>query len=115
MRISDSGGAKSAMNYIYGALLLHSAKKEVDEKGLKKVLTATGADVDENRLKALIAALSEINIDEALKTASVAQVSAAAQPVETKEPVKEEKKEEKPAEEEKKDEEALDGLGALFG
>jgi large subunit ribosomal protein L12 len=102
------------MNYIYAALLLHSANKPVDEKSLKKVLDSAGIESDESRVKALVAALSEVDIDEALKTATAipAAAPAAAAPAEEK-PAKEEKK--KPKEEEKKDEEALEGLGALFG
>lgn len=101
------------MNYIYAALLLHSAKKPVDEKSLKKVLDSAGIESDGNRVKALVAALSEVDIDEALKTATAipAAVPAAA-PAEEK-PAKGEKKPKE--EEEKKDEEALEGLGALFG
>ena len=34
------------MEYIYGALLLHSAGKEIDEENLKKVLTDAGVSVD---------------------------------------------------------------------
>ncbi|MGC8850275.1 MAG: 50S ribosomal protein P1 [Candidatus Bathyarchaeia archaeon] len=99
------------MNYIYAALLLHSAGKPVDEKNLKDVLSAAGINPDENRVKALVAALSEIDIDEALKVAVSAP--APVQPAEAKPAA--EKKEEKPKEEEKKEEEALEGLGALFG
>ena len=101
------------MDYIYAALLLHSAKKPIDEKSLKSVLSAAGINPDESRVKALVAALSEIDIDEALKAAVTAPAPAPAQPAEAK--PAEEKKEEKPKEEEKKEEEALEGLGALFG
>lgn len=101
------------MKYVYAALLLHSASKPIDEANLKKVLTAAGIDVDEARVKALTAALSEIKIDDVLKQASSvtyapaapapAAAPAAAAPAEAKKT------------EEKKEEEALAGLGALFG
>jgi large subunit ribosomal protein L12 len=97
------------MEYVYAALLLHSAGGKVTEDGVKKVLTAAGAKVEEPRVKALVAALSEIKIEDALKAAQTmptAAAPAAAAPAEAK---KEEKKEEK------KNEEALAGLGALFG
>ena len=102
------------MKYIYAALLLHSASKPIDEANVKKILTAAGADVDEARVKALTAALSEVKIDEVLKEASSVSVAPATQaqattPAETK-PSAEAKKGE-----EKKEEEALEGLGALFG
>ena len=97
------------MEYVYAALLLHSAGEKVTEEGVKKVLTAAGVKSDEPRVKALVAALSEIKIEDALKAAQAMPVAAAAAPAEAK------KDEKKPAEEKKKDEEALAGLGALFG
>jgi large subunit ribosomal protein L12 len=97
------------MEYVYAALLIHSSGGKITEDEVKKVLNAAGAKVEEPRVKALVAALSEIKIDDALKAAQTiptAAAPAAAAPTETK---KEEKKEEK------KSEEALAGLGALFG
>jgi large subunit ribosomal protein L12 len=99
------------MESVYAALLLHKLNKEVNEENLKKVLQAAGAQPDEVKTKALVAALSEVNIDEALKSAVVAPAPAAAAPAEAvpKEAKKEEKKEEE------KEEEALAGLSSLFG
>ena len=97
------------MEYVYAALLLHSAGDKVTEDGVKKVLTAAGVKVEEPRVKALIAALSEIKIEDALKAAQTMQVAAAPAPAAPTEAKKEDKKEEK------KSEEALAGLGALFG
>jgi len=103
------------MKYVYAAMLLHSSGQKISEENVKKVLTAAGVNFDEARVKALVAAISEVNIDEAIKAASVIAVPApgpAAAPT-AGEGKKEEKK---PAEEEKKkEEEALAGLGALFG
>lgn len=102
------------MEYVYGALLLHSVGKEVNEKNLKKVMDASGAKVDDVKVKALISSLEGVNIGDAIKTAApvaTAQAPAAA-PVEGK---KEEKKEEKKKEEEKTEEEAAAGLASLFG
>jgi len=98
------------MEYVYAALLLHSAGGEVTEDNVKKVLTAAGIKAEEPRVKALVAALSEIKIDDALKAAQAAPVAAA--PAVATEAKKEEKK---PEDEKKKGEEALAGLGALFG
>ena len=97
------------MEYIYAALLLHKAGKPVDEASIKKVLEAAGIAVDDGRVKALVAALQDVNIDEAIKEAAIAPVAAApvAAAVEEK---KEKKKEEK-----KDDGAAAAGLGALFG
>jgi large subunit ribosomal protein L12 len=97
-------------SYMYAALVLHKAGKKVDEAGLTSVVKAAGVDVDTVKVKALASALSEVNIDEALKSAAtmaVAAAPAAAAPAA--------KAEEKPKVEEKKEEEALAGLASLFG
>jgi len=104
------------MEYVYAALLLHKAGKEVTESTVKAVMTAAKVTVDEARVKALVAALDGVNIDEAIKKAAVAApVAVAAAPAAG--PAPEAKKEEKKdKEEEKKAEEAAAaGLGALFG
>lgn len=101
------------MEIVYAALLLHSLGKKIDEAGVKKVMEAAGAKVDSAQVKALVANLKDVNIDEAIKGAALAQATAA--PVEEakgKEKAKEEKEEEK---KEEKAEEAAAGLGALFG
>ena len=67
------------MEYIYSAMLLHKAGKEVTEDAVKAVLTAAGVAVDEARVKALVAALQGVNIEEAIqKAATVAAASAVA-------------------------------------
>jgi len=101
------------VKYVYAALLLHSAKKPITEENMKKILSAAEIEIDEARVKSLVASLAEINIDEAIKssTSLIAQPAVAPQPAAEKA----EKKEEKPKKEEKKEEEALAGLGALFG
>jgi len=100
------------MEYVYAALLLHSAGGKITEDSVKKVLTAAGVKTDEPRVKALVAALSEIKIDDALKAAQAMPAAAApaAAPAEAKKDKKEGAEDEK-----KKGEEALAGLGALFG
>ncbi len=100
------------MEYVYAAMVLHAAGKKIDENNLSKVLQAADIQVNEARVKALVAALEGINIDEAIKSAVIPSVAAtpAAAPA-----AKAEKKEEKKVEEEKKEEEALAGLSALFG
>ena len=96
------------MEYIYAALLLHKAGKEVTDAHVKKVLEAAGVPADDGRIKALLAALDGVNIDEAIKSA--APVAVAAAPAAAAAPKKEEKKEEK-----KDDGAAAAGLGSLFG
>jgi large subunit ribosomal protein L12 len=94
------------MEYVYSALLLHSAKQPVNEGNIKKVLQSVGVTPDEGKVKALIASLEGVNIDEAIQQAAVAVAAPAA---------KEEKAEEKEEDEGKKAEEAAEGLSALFG
>ena len=101
------------MEYIYAALLLHKLGKPVNEENLTSVVKATGMAPDEVKIKALASALSEVNIDEALKSAaSMAAAPAMAGPAQGAPAAK---AEEKPKEEEKKEEEALQGLASLFG
>jgi large subunit ribosomal protein L12 len=101
------------VKYVYAALLLHSSAQPITEENVKKVVSAAGSQVEEVQVKALVAALSEVNIDEALKSATTMAAVAAAPPA----AAPAEKKEEKKAgeDEKKKEEEALAGLGALFG
>ncbi len=101
------------MEYVYAALLLHAAGKKVDEKAVTKVLEAAGAKPDSTRVKALVASLKDVNIDEAIKNASAVQAVAAA-PTATA-GAKPEAKEEKKQEEKKTEEEAAEGLAGLFG
>jgi large subunit ribosomal protein L12 len=79
---------------------------------VKNVVKAAGVTPDEVRVKALVAALGEVNIEEALKAAPVA-VAAAAPAAGGAAPAAQAKAEEK--KDEKKEEEALEGLSSLFG
>jgi large subunit ribosomal protein L12 len=99
------------MEYIYAAMLLHTTGEEINEGNVKKVLESAGAEADDARIKALIAALEDVDIEEAMeKTAVAAAAPVAAAPV--AESVEEEEEEE---DEEEQEEEAAAGLGALFG
>ncbi len=100
------------MEYVYAALLLHKLGKPVSEENLTSVVKATGVAPDEVKIKALASALSEVNIDEALKNAATIAVAPAAAAAPGAPAAK---AEEKPKEEEKKEEEALQGLASLFG
>lgn len=101
------------MEYIYAALLLHNAGKDITEESVSAVLSAAGAEVNESRAKALVAALEDVDIEEAMATAAFAPAAAAAAAA----PAAEAAAEEAPAEEEKAEEEesGMAGLGALFG
>jgi len=104
------------MENVYAAMLLHKAGKEINEENVTSVLTASGITVDAVQVKALVASLSEVDIDEAIKAAPTMMAAApapAAAPAAEEKP-KEDKK--KKAEEDKaKEDAALEGLGALFG
>ena len=102
------------MEYVYAALVLHELGVNITATKVKGILEAAGAKIDESRVKALVAALKEVNVEEALKTAVTAAAPVAAAPVAAaseKSAPKEKKKKEKPEEEENTDL----GLGALFG
>ena len=106
------------MEYIYSAMLLHSAGKKITEENIKKVLTAAGVKADAAKIKALAASLEGVNIEDAIKTAAV-PVAAAPAPAATEETAPaegkpEEKKKKEKKEEEVSEEEAAAGLGALF-
>ena len=111
------------MEYVYASLLLHYAKRPITEDNLRKVLEAAGIEVDEVRVKAVVAALSGVNIDEAIKSAGVPAMAVAAQPVQpaaqpatTPEGAKAEAEAKKEEEKKKEEsEEAIEGLAALFG
>ncbi|MGE5188172.1 MAG: 50S ribosomal protein P1 [Betaproteobacteria bacterium] len=108
------------MENIYAAMLLHKAGKEINEASVTKVLEAAGLTVDAVQVKALVASLSEVNIDEAIKAAptmmAAAPVAAPAAGAEAKPAAAPAEDKKKKAEEEKaKEEAALEGLGALFG
>src|SRR5688500_16080200 len=66
------------MEYVYAALLLHKLKQNITEDSVKSVVQAAGVTPDDVRVKALVAALSEVQIDEVLKAAPVAVAAAAA-------------------------------------
>ena len=105
------------MENIYAAMLLHKASKEINEESVTKVLTAAGVTVDAIQVKALVASLSEVNIEEAIKAAPAMMAAApVAAPAEQKSTAAAPEDKKKKAEEEKaKEEAALEGLGALFG
>ena len=104
------------MEYVYAAMLLHKAGQKVDEHNVKHVLEAAHVKVDDARVKALVAALEGVNIDEAIEKAAIAQVAMAA-PAASGEHKHEAKADhaKKAAEEKKSEEAAAAGLGALFG
>ena len=100
------------MEYVYAAMLLHSAEKEINDDAVSAVLKAAGVDVDAARVKALVASLSGVDIAEAMATAVAAPAAAAPAAAAASADAA-------PAEEEEEEEEddggGFEGLGSLFG
>jgi len=102
------------MEYVYAALMLHKLKKEITEENVTSIVKASGAELNEAKVKSLVASLADVNIEDAIKAAPVAVAAApAAAPAEGGEGKKEEKKDE--AASGKSEEQAMEGLSALFG
>ena len=105
------------MEYVYAAMLLHSAGKGIDDKAVSSVLKAAGVEADGARVKALVASLGSVDIDEAMATAVAAPVASAAPSAssggagaESAAPAEEEA-----AEEPEEEAGGFEGLGSLFG
>ncbi len=114
------------MEYVYAALILNESGAEINEENLTDVLEAAGVDVEESRVKALVAALEDVDIDEAVEEAAAVPAAAgggAAAPAaeEAEEDEAEEADEEEEAADEDEDDDeddeeaAGEGLGELFG
>ena len=101
------------MEYVYAALMLHKLKKEITEENVTSIIKASGAELNEAKVKSLVASLADVNIEDAIKAAPVVAAAApAAAPAEGAE----EKKEAKSAPpSEKQEEAAMEGLSSLFG
>ena len=98
------------MEYTYAALLLHKVGKDINEDNLKAVVAATGAEVDEAKVKVMVASLKDVDIADKLANASIAAAPAAgAGDASAGEAPKEEKKKEEPKVE------SAAGLASLFG
>ena len=102
------------MEYVYAALMLHKLKKEITEENVTSIVKASGAELNEAKVKSLVASLADVDIEEAIKAApvAVAAAPAAAAPA-AGEGKKEEKKDEAAAG--KSEEAAMEGLSSLFG
>jgi len=100
------------MEYVYAALLLHSAKQNINKDNVMKVLNAVGVEGNEAKAEALVSALDGVNIEDALKNAAVAVAPVAAAPAAAAAAPVEKKEEE---DEKKSEEEAAAGLANLFG
>ena len=108
------------MEYVYAALMLHKLKKDINEDNITSLVKASGAEVNAAQVKALVASLADVNIEDAIKAAPVA-VAAAAAPAAAAAAAaaggdaKKGEKKEKPKADGKSEEQAMEGLSALFG
>jgi large subunit ribosomal protein L12 len=103
------------MEYVYAAMMLHSAEKDIDEKSVGAVLKAAGVKADDARVKALVASLASVDIGEAMSQA-IAAPAAAAPAAASAGGSDAPAAEEAAAEEEEEDDGAgFEGLGSLFG
>ena len=101
------------MEYVYAALMLHKLKKDITEENVTSIVKASGAEVNEAKVKSLVASLADVNIEDAIKAAPVAVAAApAAAPAEGGEGKKEKQDE---AASGKSEEKAMEGLSSLFG
>src|SRR6056297_1794638 len=66
------------MEYVYAALILNETGEELNEDNITAVLDAAGVDVEESRVKALVAALEDVDIEEAIETAAAVPAAGAA-------------------------------------
>jgi len=96
------------MEYVHASLLLHAAGKEINEDNITAIMKAVGIKANDAQVKSIVAALENVNIEDAIKSAAIMPAAPVATAAAKEEPKKEEKKEEKKAEE-------VAGLGALFG
>ncbi len=100
------------MEYIYAALLLDSAGKEINESSLESVVKAAGIEPNDAMAKAVVSSLKGVNIKDVVKNAQSVQVAAA--PSHGAAPAaKAEAKKEEP--EKVSEEQAAGGLASLFG
>lgn len=108
------------MELVYAALLLHEAGEEVNEDNLEGVMDGAGIEVDSSQVKATVAALEDVNLEEAMEQPAAAPAAAPAPSggEEASEEAAEEESAEEEAADEQADEEAEEaaeeGLGQLF-
>ena len=114
------------MEYVYAALILNESGEEINEANLTDVLDAAGVDVEESRVKALVAALEDVDIDDAVEEATAVPAttggSGGAPAAGDDEPADEDEGDDEAEaaddedDEDDEDEEASgEGLGELFG
>jgi len=72
------------MEYVYAALMLHKLKKEITEENVTSIVKASGAELNEAKVKSLVASLADVDIEDAIKAAPVAAAALQQQPLQQK-------------------------------
>ncbi|ELZ38704.1 50S ribosomal protein P1 [Halorubrum tebenquichense] len=114
------------MEYVYAALILNETGAEINEDNVTGVLEAAGVDVEESRVKALVAALEDVDIEEAIETAAAAPAAgasaggsadadASADEADDDDEEDEADAAEEAADDDEEDGDGGEGLGELFG
>jgi large subunit ribosomal protein L12 len=114
------------MEYVYAALILNESGEEINEANLTDVLDAAGVDVEESRVKALVAALEDVDISEAVEEATAVPATTGggggAEPAsggdedsESEEAEEEAEADDEDEDDDEDDEASGEGLGELFG
>lgn len=102
------------MELIYAALTLHESDNEVNEENLEAIVDAADLDVDSSEIKALVAALEDVDIEEAMETAVATGAAPAPSGDSGADEEAEEEEEEEDEEDDASEEEAAEGLGSMF-
>jgi LSU ribosomal protein L12AE len=102
------------MELVYAALTLNEAGKEVNEENLQEIVDAADLDVEDSEVPALVAALEDVDIEEAMETAVAGGAAPAGGSSEDTEDEEEAEEEEEEEEDEADEEEAAEGLGNMF-
>jgi len=102
------------MELVYAALTLHEAGKEVNEENLQSIVDAADLDVEDSEIKALVAALEDVDIEEAMETAVATGGAAAPAADSGSEEAEDEEEDEEDEEDDADEDEAAEGLGDLF-
>jgi large subunit ribosomal protein L12 len=103
------------MELIYAALTLSEADKEITEDNLQDIVDAAGLDVEDSEVAALVAALEDVDIEEAMETAVAGGAAPAPSGDDSADEADEEEEADEAEDEDEGDEDdAAEGLGNMF-
>lgn len=102
------------MELVYAALTLHEAGKEVNEENLQSIVDAADLDVDETEIKSLVAALEDVDIEDAMETAVAAGAAPSGGSADESGGEAEEEEADEEEEEEEDEDDGAEGLGDMF-